>query len=116
LARKQQKMNWCRKSVSLFMAIAIALNVFAIIPTAESHQAIESATHFMVSAADDLSKSHETDRHNHIEKCGMTSCAISLPANFQVTPTAFGTKTSFDAFAVQVASLASAPPEQPPKN
>ena len=101
--------------MSIFVALAIALNVFAIIPSAESHEANESPSHFMVSATGDLSKSHETDRHNHIEKCGMVSCAIGLPANFQVTTTTFGTKTPFDVIAVQVLSLASAPPEHPPK-
>ena len=116
MAEIRKKLNWRRKSMSVLIALAIALNVFAVIPSAESHAASESASHFMVSAAGDLSKSHETDRHNHIEKCGMTSCAISLPANFQVTPTAFGTRTTFDAFTIQVASLASVPPEQPPKN
>ena len=97
------------------MVLAVVLNVFAIIPSAESHEANESPSHFMVSATGDLSKSHETDRHNHIEKCGMISCAFSLPANFQVISTAFGAKTPFCVIAVQVASISFAPPKHPPK-
>jgi|TARA_R100000455_G_scaffold30049_1_gene20724 hypothetical protein len=115
LAEIRKKLNWRRISVSIFMTLAIAINVFAIIPSAESHEAIESVSHIMVSAADDLSKSHETDRHNHIEKCGMISCAFSLPANFQVISTAFGAKTPFCVIAVQVASISFAPPKHPPK-
>jgi hypothetical protein len=115
LTEIRKKLNWHRKSVSIFIALAFVLNVFAIIPAAESHDADESASHFMATTTDDLSKSHDSDRHNHIEKCGMISCAISLPVNFQVSSTAFVTKTSFDVIAVQVASLAFAPPKHPPK-
>lgn len=101
--------------MSLFLALAFVLNVFAIIPSAESHETGEHASHYMVSTAGDLANSHETDRHNHIEKCGMASCAIGLPLHFIVTTTAFGTKTPFDMWSMQVTSHHLTPLDRPPK-
>lgn len=97
------------------MALAFVFNVFAIIPSAESHEKSEHASHYMVSTADDLSNSHETDRHNHIEKCGMVTCAIGLPSHFTATTTTFVTKTAFDIWTAQAASRHLTPLDRPPK-
>lgn len=114
MTNELQRLKPFRKITSLFLALAFVLNVFAIIPSAESHEQGEHASHYMVSTADDLPNSHEIDRHNHMEKCGMATCAIDLPLHFIVTKVAFGTKTPFDIRTTQVTSRHLTPPDRPP--
>ncbi|MCF8466349.1 MAG: hypothetical protein K9G33_03020 [Sneathiella sp.] len=98
------------------MALAFALNIFAVMPAAESHEKGEDASHHMISATGDFSKAPAKSHHNHMEKCGVASCAIGLPAYFSVTTTAFGTKTPFNTIVAQVTLRHLTPLDRPPKN
>ncbi|WP_373086115.1 hypothetical protein [Sneathiella sp.] len=98
------------------MALAFALNIFAVIPAAESHEKGENVSHYVISAMGDFSKAPAKSYHNHVEKCGVASCAIGLPAYFSVTTTAFGTKTPFNTIAAHATLRHLTPLDRPPKN
>lgn len=101
--------------MSFFMALAFALNIFSVIPMAESHAKGEDASHYMTSAMNDVSKTPAMLHHDHVEKCGVASCAIALPAHFSVTATVFGTKIPFNTIVAQATLRHLTPPDRPPK-
>ena len=107
--------DWRVRGLRFIVAIAFAFGVFSSMPASAHHTDTASQTHFDTAIDDHVTSSHKQKQGSHIEKCGMISCAFSLPANFQVISTAFGTKTPFDVIAVQIASIAFAPPKHPPK-
>ncbi len=100
--------------MSFFMALVFALNIFAIVPMAESHAKGEDISHYMISATDDSTNASTKLHHNHVEKCGVASCAIVLPTYFSVSATVFGTKTPFNTIVAQVTSRHLTPPDRPP--
>ncbi|CAH1387970.1 hypothetical protein [Candidatus Nitrotoga sp. M5] len=108
-------LDWRVRGLRFIVAVAFAFGVFSGMPASAHHADTAGQSHFDTAIDDHLTSSHKQTQGSHIEKCGVASCAIAMPLHFTVTTTAFGTKTPFDMWSMQVTSHHLTPLDRPPK-
>lgn len=100
--------------MGIFVALLFLFNLFAVVPNSIQHPKEDGVSHSISAEVVDFSKSHEKDRHDHIEHCGMASCTIAFIDIASNTKVISATKTRFALSHTVLETLHHAPPGRPP--
>ncbi|GLQ07444.1 hypothetical protein [Sneathiella chinensis] len=80
MTRHSPTINRKIQIMAFAMLVAFVTSLFSVIPTSLSHAKNHEGSHIMSVQGMAPAPSPENTRHMHMEKCGMTSCSVSVPA------------------------------------
>ncbi len=102
------------RSVSVLIALLFALNLLSVIPISENHPKDNGITHSVTIKHDDFAHDQDRQVHDHVEHCGMASCAIAFN-NFDTNSVNhFNVKARYLITDIVLDTLHHTPPGRPP--
>ena len=102
------------KAISIAVLALFLVNLVSVIPSAMHHPKEHGVTHQILSDAVDLAKSAEKQRHDHIENCGMISCAVAISRYEPNIAEIRVVQMQYDATGDALISFDRVPPGRPP--
>jgi len=102
------------RGLSGLIALLFALNLLSVIPISENHPKDNGITHSASMKIEDSAHKHKKQIHDHVEHCGMVSCAIAFSDFNSLTVNYFDVIARFQIINTKLNTLHHTPSGRPP--